>query len=173
MAEAPKQFRVAVTGGALSWAEEPRRGSLDNGALVGLDVERRVAGYLGFRLSGGYGRTTAANDTTSADLNQYVADVVAALRLAVAPLRQAGVVPFGTIGLGTVVHDPESAGLVTKSQSAVAFGAGLDADLSGAFGIRVEWRRYIVDGEDLFDPTDRTGVGRVADRFHGGLFLKL
>lgn len=172
-ARAPKQFRIAVTGGALTWAEEPERDAIENGAMVGLEIERRVGPFVAFRAGGGYGRSTAANDTAAVDLNQFLADVVASLRLAFGPLRRAGVVPFGTVGLATVVQDPESEELATKSQSAAAFGGGLDADLARSLGLRAEWRRYLVDSEDLFDPTDRTGKGRVVDRFYGGLYVKL
>lgn len=173
MAVAPKQFRLALTGGALAWDAAPGRGSLGDGPLVGIDIERGIGSYLAFRLSGGFARTTAANDTASTEVNQYLLDLVASARLAVGPLGRAGVVPFGTIGLGSVVHDPELGELVTKSQSAVAFGAGLDADLGSTFGVRAEWRRYAVDAEDLFDPMDRTGEVRTADRFYGSVYVKL
>lgn len=173
MARAPQQFRVALTGGALAWGEEPGRASLEDGAILGLDLERRVGPFVAFRASGGYGRSRAVNDTASVELNQFVGDVMASLRLGFERLRRVGVVPFGTVGLATVVHDPVSDELVTKSQSAVAFGGGLDADLAGPFGFRAEWRRYVVDSEDLFDPAERTGRGRVADRFYGAVYWRL
>lgn len=173
MARAPQQFRVGLTGGALAWGEEDGRASLEDGAILGLDLERRVGPFLAFRVSGGYGRSTATDEASSVKLNQFVGDVMASLRLGFERLRRVGVVPFGTVGLATVVHDPVSDDLVTKSQSAVAFGAGLEADLAGPFGLRAEWRRYVVDSENLFDPADRSGRGRVADRFYGAVYWKL
>lgn len=173
MARAPRQFRIALTAGALVWAEEAGRGSIDGGALIGLDVGRGVGPFVAFRAGGGYGRMSVANDTAEVEANQFVVDVVTSLRFAFGPLRGAGVVPFAAVGLAAVVHDPVSDALITKSQSSVAFGAGVDADLSKQFGLRAEWRRYVVDSENLFDPADRSGRGRVADRFYGAAYWKL
>lgn len=173
MAVAPDQFRLGLTGGALWWPAEPDRARVGDDGLVGLEVERRAGRFLAFRASGAYGRTTAASGEVSTGLNQYLVDVLASLRLDVGPARRAGVVPFGTIGLGSVVHDPEDGELVTKSQSAAVVGAGLDLDLSRTFELRAEWRRYLVDSEDLFDAVERTGRGRPAHRLQAGIFLKL
>lgn len=173
MAAAPDQFRLGLTGAALWWPVEPERARVGDDGVVGIEVERRVGRFVAFRASGAYGRTTAASGEASTRLNQYLIDVLANLRLDVGPAHRAGVVPFGTIGLGSVIHDPEAGDLVTKSQSAAVVGAGLDVDLSRAFELRAEWRRYLVDSEDLFDPADRAGRGRPAHRLQAGLFLKL
>jgi hypothetical protein len=180
MPTAPEQFRLSVTASALSWKDEAGRAQIDGGVLAGVDVESRAGSFLAFRLSGGYGSTTATaagppgdGIPEVTDVNQYVIDLSAVLRLGLASLERAGVVPFGVAGLGAVVHDPAFEELVTKSQSAALFGGGVDFDFSDDFGARAEWRRYIVDAETLFDPADRTGNDRHADRFIASLYWKL
>lgn len=173
MAEAPLQFKVSLTGGVFRWEEEPERPDLDTGVLLGLDIESEVGRFLAFRLSGAYGRASAATAGAAADVNQYVADLAGVFRLGVDPLVEAGIVPFGILAVGTVVHDPEDDELITKSQSAWGFGGGLDVGLSERFGARAEWRRYLVNTEDLFDPMGRTGDERTADRFFGSLYWRL
>ncbi|MFQ5678899.1 MAG: outer membrane beta-barrel protein [Gemmatimonadota bacterium] len=172
MAGTPRQFRIAATAGALLWGDEAGRPSADDGALVGLEIERRVGRFLGFRVGGAYGRTTLTGDTAAVRTNQYVVEIAVAPRLALGALRRAGVVPFAAVGIGALVHDPEADDLVTKSQSAVGFGGGLDLDLTARFGGRAEWRHYIVDSEDIFDPTDRGGRARGAERLLASLYLK-
>lgn len=173
MAEPPLQFKVAVAAGLLRWKETAERPDLDDGALLGLDVESEVGRFAAFRLSGAYGRTSAAAGGMATDVNQYVADLAGVLRLGAEPLVEAGVVPFGVLAVATVVHDPVDEELITKSQSAWGFGAGVDLDLSSRLGARAEWRRYRVNTEDLFDPASRTGRERTADRLFASLYWKL
>lgn len=182
MPEAPDVFRISLAGGALMWGSEPGRTVLDDGGLWGIDVESRVGRFLAFRLSGAYGRSAAAAavtpepDTlpTVTDLNQVLVDLVAELRLGLRGLEEVGVVPFGTVGVATVVHDPAAPALITKSQSAWTYGLGVEvAGLAGPLGARAEWRRYRVEAENLFAPADRTGSSREADRLFGTLYLEL
>lgn len=176
--ETPRLFRIGIAGGALAWDDGGQGVSLDDGSLWGLDIESRPNRFLAFRASGAWGRGAAAGvDTTGApastDLSQWIADLAAVGRLGIGPLERAGLVPFGTVGLGTVVHDPVQEGLLTASQSAFSFGAGLDLDISASFGGRAEWRRYRVEVEDPFDPMDRAGTTRTADRFFASLYWKI
>ncbi len=182
MPEAPDVFRISLAGGALMWGSEPGRAALDDGGVRGLDIESRVGRFLAFRLSGAYGRSAAVAavtpepDTlpTVTDLNQVLVDLVAELRLGLRGLEEVGVVPFGTLGVATVVHDPAAPALITKSQSAWAYGLGVEvAGLAGPLGARAEWRRYQVEAENLFAPADRTGSSREADRLFGTLYLEL
>lgn len=168
----PKQFRIAATAGSLLWSGREGRAAIDDRPLVGLDIERLVGPFLAFRVGGAYGRTRVAGEGGATDANQWLADVSAVLRLGFGPLRRAPVVPFGTVGIGTVVHDPTDRELATKSQSAAAFGAGVELDLSGPVGARAEWRRYVVDAENLFDPADRAGESRRADRLFASLYFR-
>lgn len=180
MAEAPDAFRISAGGGVLAWPDVEDRPSLSDAGLWGLDVESRVNRFVAFRLSAAYGTATAAGSPPADSLPsvtgvaQYVVDLSAVLRAGLEPLERLGAVPFGTVGLGTVVHDPDAEALGTKSQSAWSFGAGVEVEpLPGPFGLRVEWRRYRVDGEDLFSPVDRTGRIRSADRLLATLFVAL
>lgn len=176
MARAPRQFRIAATAGGLIWEEREGENRVGDGGVFGLDVGRHVGPFVAFRLGMGAGRASIAPAAgTEADptrATQYVADLVLVVRLAAGPLRRAGIVPFGDVGLAAIVHDPAAEDLGTKSQSAVAFGGGVEVDLSAGFGARAEWRRYRASLEDTFEPTDRTGRDRSADRFFGSLYLR-
>ncbi|MFQ5689243.1 MAG: outer membrane beta-barrel protein [Gemmatimonadota bacterium] len=173
MARAPRQFRLALTGGLLAWNDERGVDRIDDRAMVGFDLENRIQRFFSLRLGAAYGRTTVTGDSAAVDADQYVVDLTLAGHLAIGPLQRLGVVPFGTIGIGAVVHAPDGDGLATKSQSAAVYGGGLDADLTPSVGLRAEWRRYRVNAETIFDPTDRTGTDRSADRFFASLYLKL
>lgn len=172
MARPPRQFKISTFLGALLWGTEEDRPDVDDAAIVGLEIERQVGHYIAFRLSGGYGRTTLTENTAAVDVNQFLIDLAVVPRLALGPLRRAGVIPFGTVGIGTLVHDPEDDELVTKSQSALELGGGIDVDFSKRFGGRVEWRHYMVDSENIFEPTDRSGVTRTVERLSASLYWK-
>lgn len=186
MADAPTQFRVAPYAGRLSWSdptapaaepEAPGPGAvaLDGSGVYGVQLESRLVPYLGFRLGASYGTSEAAAPGAGpVEVNQVLGEVSTVLRLALPTMRRAGVVPFGTAGLGTVVHDPKTPDgrqLITRSQTGFLFGAGVDADLPGVSraGLRVEWQRAEVQLENLLDPADRSSVNREADRFVGAL----
>lgn len=164
IAEAPSQFRVGLTGSALLWEEAAERSPTD-GSLWGVDVERVLFRYLGVRLDAALGTNRVRGTSDSVDVTSYLAEVVAAVRIAPPALEEeVGVVPFLAVGVGTLVHDPHREGLTTASQNALSWGIGFELSRFDRFGVRAEWRRYDVDVEDLFDALDRTGASRRADR---------
>lgn len=169
LVEAPRQFRVTATGGALAWEDASTR-SPDDGGLWGVDVERILFPYLSARLGGAFGTSSIAATDRSVDVDTYVVEVLLEPRLALPALLEAGLVPFGTVGVGTVVHDPDAPGLITRSQNAFAYGLGAEYLFLPRFGVRAEWRRYSVELENVFDQVDRTGETRDADRFQVGVF---
>lgn len=169
MAESPRQFHLAVTAGALSWSEGDGP-AVDGGALVGLDVERLLTSYASVRLAGAYGATSVTGTGGSADVNAAVFELTLTGRAALPSLRRTGIVPFAGVGIGSVVFDPEVAGLPTRSQNALSYGLGLEARPLPRIGFRAEWKHYTVKLENLFEPTDRTGSDRDADRFQASVF---
>lgn len=175
MAPTPRLFRLGASAGALAWQDESGRNQIDSGLLLGLELESRVGPWLAFRFGAAYGGTTLleADGSGETDAGQYLIELAVVPRLGLPSLERVGVVPYATIGVAAVVHDPETEDLVTRSQNALGFGAGVDVDLGGAFGARAEWRRYRVNAEDAFDPQDREGDERTADRFWASLYWKL
>lgn len=168
LVDAPRPYRIGVTGSALLWEEAATRSPSD-GSLWGLDVERTLFRYASVRLGAAYGTTTLENAGRSADADTYVLEVLVGPRLALPSLQEAGVVPFGTVGLGSVVHDPSPGGLVARSQNAFSWGGGVEWRFLPRLGLRAEWRSYTADLENVFDPVDRTGESRDADRFQATL----
>lgn len=169
MAESPRQFHLAVTAGALTWSDGDGP-AVDGGALLGLDVERLLTPYASVRLAGAHGSTTVTGPDGSADVNAAVFELTLAGRAALPALRRAGIVPFAGVGIGSVVFDPDVAGLPTRSQNALSYGLGLEARPLPRIGVRAEWKHYAVELENLFEPTDRTGSDRDADRFQASVF---
>lgn len=169
MAEAPDRFRIAPSVSWLSWEEGAPE--VAGAALLGLDLESRVAPYLGFRLDGSRGRTEIVGADRSVDAIQWMAELAAVLRASFAPLERSGVVPFGVVGAGTVVHDPDADDLITRSQTAVSWGGGLEVDpgIHRNVAVRLEWRRSEVQLEEMFVPTERDATGRSANRLIGTL----
>lgn len=173
LVEAPRSFRIGVTGSALAW-EEATTLSPEDGSLWGLDVERILFPFVAARLSAAYGTSSIDGGSDGAvDLTAYLLEVLLQPRLAISPLEDAGVVPFGTIGIGTVVHDPDRDGLVTRSQNALSVGAGVEYLFHPRVGARAEWRHYAVQLENVFADVDRSGTDRSADRFEATLFFTL
>lgn len=188
LVEVADQFRLSVTGSYVDWTapEDSRGQEIDGAGAWGLDLETRVARFLSFRFGGAYGTTeitgTGAEGTRrTVDADQWLLEVVAEPRLAAGPLREAGVVPFGVVGAGSVVHDPKTAEgefdppLLTRSQGSLIYGGGLEVEPAalGRFGARLEFRRAEVQVQDLFVSTDREGDGRTANRFLVTAYLSL
>ena len=173
MAEAPLQFRLSGTGGVFLWGEEENVPRIDDLALFGLDIESRVVPALAFRLGVSYGRTSAADDTSSVDVNQWMIDLMAVGRLAVRPLVRAGVVPFGLVGLGSIILDPSGDDFRTRSQGAFSIGGGIDLEPRGRWGGRVEFRHYSVSLEDVLDPLERQGETLSANLILASIYWKL
>lgn len=177
MAAAPAQFRVGVSGGALAWSEGTDR-TPEEGGLWGLDLERLLLPAVSIRFGAAYGTTTLVSPGDRVAADAYLMELSGVVRGAFAPLRRVGAIPFGTLGVGSLVHDPDRDGLGTASQNALTWGAGLEvrplATVEGSrlapLGVRAEWRRYQVEIENVFDPVDRTGRTRHADRFSATLF---
>lgn len=171
MAEAPRSFRLSVTGSALMWAEDGP-GVPGDGSLWGLDLEHAISPYLSFRLGAAYGRSDVSGPSASFGLVGFLAEIVATGRLALPDLREAGVVPFGSIGVGSLVLDPDADDNPTRSQNAFILGTGIDVRLSESIGARGEWRHYDINLNNLLEPTDPSGTGRRANRILGSLYWK-
>lgn len=188
LAEAPDQFRVSLYGSYVGWEEPETSGGqeVDGAPAVGIDLGTRVASFLAFRFGGAVGGTEITGTGSdggrrTVDATQWLFEVVAVPRLAVGPLREAGVVPFGVAGLGSVVHDPRTGEgefeppLATRSQGSLILGGGVEVEpeAMGSFGARLEWRRAEVQLQNLFVSTDREGNGRSSSRFLGTIFVSL
>lgn len=169
LVEAPRPYRIAVTGSALLWHEAATR-SPDDGSLWGLEVERLLLRWAFARLGAAFGRSTVTSGERSADVNSYLLEVVLGPRVAVADLRELGVIPYAAVGFGSLVHDPRVDGLATRSQNAFSWGAGVEWSFRPDLGVRAEWRQYSADLEDIFAELDRTGQTRDADRFQIAVF---
>lgn len=169
MAESPRQFHLSATMGALSWSDGPGP-AVDGSALFGLDVERLLTPYASVRLAGAHGSTSATGPDGTAGVNVVLFELGVTGRVAVSSLRRAGVVPFVSAGIGSIVFDPEAEDLTTRSQNALSYGAGVEARPMRRIGFRAEWKHYDARLENLFDPTDRTGSTRDADRFQASVF---
>lgn len=179
-AEAPLQFEVGPTASISMWQAKVGRPAIDDATAVGLSVESVVTDYFGIRLdlaTGSHRFTPPADSAvdaqSSVEARQYTVDLVAVGRLGLPSLRAIGVVPFATVGLGSVVHDPKPDSLGTRSQGAWEYGAGVDLPVMEHFGARIEWRRANVSLENLFDDgTDRTGVTVMNDRLAVGAYVR-
>lgn len=169
MAEAPEAFRLGPTVDALTWTEGAGPTPEDAG-LWGLAVERLLDQVLAVRLGLAHGSGSVAGDGREVDVGTYLVDLSLLVRARLPSLADAGVVPFGAGGIGTVVHDPDDDDLSTASQNAFSYGLGVDVQALDRFGARVEWRRYAVNLENIFDPVDRGGSSRDADRFQVALY---
>lgn len=184
MPEAPVQFRVAPSVSVLSWdGNAGAATALGDATLLGIDVESRLGRFVAFRFDVAYGKGDLTSSAGTVEANQFLLGLRAEGRLDVGPFRRFGVVPFATAGVGSLVHDPvpseidaggaEPTPLITKSQSTLGWGAGVDLDLLPRFGARLEWRRYDVELVTVFDPQDRSGVDRRADRLMATVYWKL
>lgn len=177
-AEAPLQFEVGPTASISTWETHVDRPTIDDAAAFGLSVESMVMDYLGIRLdlatgSHRFAPPVGAGGQSAVDARQYTVDLLAVGRLGLPRLREIGVVPFATVGLGSVVHDPKPDSLATRSQGAWEYGAGVDLPVLEHFGARLEWRRANVNLENLFgDGADRTGMTVTNDRFALGAYLR-
>jgi len=172
MADAPRQFRISFLGSGLLWEEgDETRPTPDDGSVWGVDVERILVPWLSTRLSGTVGTSSVPDQEGELDLIQYLTMLHLVGRVPVAPLRKRGIVPFGTVGVGALIQDPDREGLATKSQNAFSFGAGLEVQPFERIGFRAEWRHLTVDLETLTETIDRTGENRDADRILGTVFL--
>lgn len=169
LADAPRQFRIGITGSALLWEEADVRAPEDV-ALWGVDVERILFRYASLRLDAAYGTGSVRDSAGTADVTTWLAELVVAARIAPPALERAGVIPFLAAGVGTVVHDPDAEGLPTASQNALSWGLGVQLRPFDRFGFRAEWRRYDVDLENLFDVVERSGISRSASRLQATAF---
>lgn len=174
MAESPRQFHLGASVAVLSWSNPASPATtdpdVDGGALVGLDVERLLTRFASIRLSGAYGSTTVSAPAGSVDVNTALFELSLHGRLALSSLREVGVVPYAGLGIGSVVFDPVAEDLTTNSQNSLSYGGGLEVRALPRIGFRAEWKHHAVELENLFDPTDRTGRDRNADRFQASVY---
>jgi len=169
IAPAPRQFRLAATGGGLFWDASKSRAPEDAGAF-GLDVERLLVRYLSLRLGATYFPTRVEDAGGATDVHGYLLEVAAEPRLDLPALERVGVIPFATVGAGTIVFDPRQSDLTTRSQNAFELGGGVEARIAPRLGARAEWRTYTASLQTLFVPTDRSGVTRHARRLLVSLY---
>lgn len=166
-ADAPREFRIGATGGTFLWEDAESRTAEDHG-LAGLSVERDLARWVAVRLEGAYGTSTfLGSGARTQEIDTWLLDLVVTGRVAgvVDP-----VTPFVSAGLGTAIFDPAGEELVTRNQNSLQVGGGVDVQPFPRFGFRLEYRRYSVDVENLFEVTDRTGESRSGDRIAGSVF---
>ncbi len=184
MADAPNQFAASAVGGWMGW-DDPGTADgqeVEGGSLLGVELETRVSRYVHFRLGAAYGRASITGPdpegaSRTVDANQIVLELAATPRLSVGPLRRSGVVPFGVLGAGSVVHDPRTEpgqfdpALPTRSQGSLVYGAGVEVapPALGDVGIRAEWRRAQVQLQNPFEPTSLEGTARGSSRFMGSV----
>lgn len=169
MADAPEAYRLGPTATHLTWAEGSGP-TPDDGTLLGLDVERLLDSFLAMRLGLAHGSGSIAGDGQEEDVGAYMVDLSLVVRAPLSGLARAGVVPYAAGGIGTVVHDPAADSLSTASQNTLSYGLGVDFRALDRFGARLEWRRHEVNLENVFDPVDRTGRPRAANRFQASLY---
>lgn len=169
MATAPEETRVEVSGGPLVWGDGAPV-TVSDGPLLGVGVERHLLGYFSVRLGFAYGGAEISDIDRSTDVRTYLAEVLLGGRLALPSLRDAGVVPFASAGIGSLLHDPAASDLGTRSQNAFSWGGGLDVRLGDRLGARAEWRRYTVRVENVFEPTNLDATSRNAQRILASLY---
>lgn len=172
MPDAPRQFKLAAALSVQTWGDAAGRGEVDDSWLYGVDVERLLVDFLSIRLSGAYGRGSVASAGAELDINQYVVDLALLGRLPIEPLVSAGVIPYGGVIGGSVVHDPVDRDLRTRSQTALGFGAGAEVRLTDRLGLHVDWRHLFVELEDILSPESREAVQVEVDRASAGLFWR-
>jgi len=166
-ADAPREFRIGATGGTFLWEKAENRTAEDHG-LAGLTVERDLARWVAVRVEGAYGTSTfLGSGARTQEIDTWLLDLVVSGRVTgvLDP-----VTPFVSAGLGTAIFDPAGEDLVTRNQNTVQLGGGVDVRPFPRFGFRLEYRRYSVDMENLFEVTDRTGESRTGDRITGSVF---
>ncbi|HKK27722.1 MAG TPA: hypothetical protein VKB18_06540 [Gemmatimonadota bacterium] len=169
IAPAPLQFRLGLSAGALMWDQSRSRVPGDDAAW-GIDVGRQLLRYLSVRLGVAYLPTRVEDPAGATDVHGYLLEVAAEPRLALPSLERIGVVPFATVGAGTLVFDPRQPDLPTRSQNAFEVGGGLEGRIAPRFGARAELRAYTASLQSLFEPTDRTGATRHAQRLMVSLY---
>ncbi|HZD05098.1 MAG TPA: outer membrane beta-barrel protein [Longimicrobiales bacterium] len=173
MPEAPEQFRVGLTLSRFDWREEAGADAVEDGSIYGAEVETLVHPFVSFRFGVAFGQPEVRSSTDRASTDEYVVELLADLRLPVAPLGRQGVVPFLTGGYGSVVHVPDQRDdLITRNQSAYVWGAGLEVEALSRVAMRGEWRRARVALNDLFDPENRVATQRRVDRWMLGVFWR-
>jgi opacity protein-like surface antigen len=146
------QFRLALGGGGFGWDEDA---GLDDGGFVQLDVERDVLDVLAFRAGLAYGTTEVAtatdvegNPIDPVDARLFLPEVAAVLQGAVGPFRDGPFIPYGMLGFGSLVTDPDVEGQNARSQNAFGWGVGGRLSFAGRLGVRGELRRHLVKLED-------------------------
>lgn len=157
MPAAPDQFRLGATASRFSWpgAGEERNG-IDGLTAGGVELEALLHRFLGLRLGLSLGGTEIRAPSGAAEeVRQVLVELLAAPRLAVEPLRRVGVTPWAEVGVGTLVHQPTDS-LRAVNQNALVFGAGVDWDVAGAFGVRAGWRTLEIRQSDVFASQDRS-----------------
>lgn len=172
MPEAPKQFKLSGNIGALYWEETADRGDIDSDLIGGLEIERLLLGFVAVRAGGAYGKTALTHGDTTTDLAQYVLDFSFLGRAAFDPLNELGLVPFVSLTFGAVIHDPSREDLITRSQTALGYGAGLELGLTSRIGVQAEWRHYSVNLQDALAPEDRESAKVGANRIVAGFFWR-
>lgn len=172
MPDAPHQFQLAVRVAWLRWGDEQGRGAVDDAPLFGMSLERIILPYLAVRASGFYGETSIVGAERATDVHQWAADLALLGRLPIQPVAGTAATPYAGLLGGAVVHDPVDPELITRSQTALGFGAGVEIDIAERIGIHLDWRHLFVQLEDIFDPQNRDGAEIESDRLAAGAFYR-
>jgi len=166
---APYQFRLGLSASRIAWGGSTTR-SPENAWTWGLDVERILLPYVSLRFGASYLPERVVQGADATDVHGYLVEVAAEPRLALPSLRRVGVIPFATIGIGSMIFDPATDALPTRSQNTFLVGGGIEVRLGPRWGGRLEWRHEHVDLQSLFDATALGSVSDHADRVGATLY---
>lgn len=171
MPDAPVQFRVGATISTFDWAGPGERGiRVEDRVMYGIELETLLFRYASVRIGTSYARPRLSGPDRAAEARQFLVEATAVGRAPVGPLERLGLVPFVTLGFGSVVHAPEPDDLIARNQNAYSFGGGVEWSGFHGFGARLEWKESDVDLGNLFDPQDRGARSRDLRRITGQLF---
>lgn len=180
---APEHFWIGPTAGFVGWESPAADGqTVEDVPMAGLEIGTRVSRYLGFRFSAEFGQPDLTGVDSlgvrrGAESNQWLLEVSLQPRLAVGPWAEVGVVPYGTVGAGGLVHDPRGlpgdVRLLTRSQGFLMFGGGLTVEPPALqpFGFRAEWREMDVQLQPMFRPRVQEGDTRSAGGVRAGVYF--
>lgn len=165
MPDTPRVFRVGARLSAYRWPDEAGRNEVADAVAGGLELELLARRWLGFRLGLDMANTsiTAPDGDAEASVRQYVAELLMAGRLPLAPLQRLHLTPWVEVGVGTVVHDPDEGG-ATRTQNMAVYGAGIDWDPLARVGLRAGWRGMTVKLGNPLVADDLEAATVTADR---------
>ena len=123
-----RNFALGLGIGVLGWDETA---PFDDLTLASIGIERRLWTGIRGRAAMGVGSTELVAENP-VDTNVYAFDLQVLVAPEFGPFRDLGVMPYGLVGLGSLVTDPDSdqdREFPTRSQSQVTYGGGVAARL--------------------------------------------